>query len=264
MIDLAKKLWRERVRPWLRPSDADPDFLILGAQKAGTTWLTFLLRQQATMLRPKIKEIHYFDSDYGLGRRWYRSNFKPLAETPAPSETAPVHLRYEATPDYLFYPEVAERIARDLPDAKLVILLRDPVSRALSGYHHMVRHGLETRSFAEAVRGEDIRYGPGGYHRSGYVARGRYAEQIARYRERFSDDQILILLFEDLVSDPQGQLDRLSEFLGAPLTLPERQEAQNTGDYAREMDAETEKYIRDQTDASSAEVFKLLGRERLW
>lgn len=270
------KVWRERLRPWTRAFDGKPDFLILGAQKAGTTWLTFLLAQQTSMLRPKVKEIHYFNKFYGLGERWYRSNFATQADARArAAETGENRLlRYEATPDYLFDAEVPARIAADLPGIKLVVLVRDPVWRAVSAHRHMVRHGLETLTLQEAILGEEDRLekacqaSPQAYRHvleyHTYVARGRYFEQIERYRRLFPAEDLHILVYEDFVADPQAGLAELSGFLGAPLRLPERTAAQNVGDYERRIDPAVEQHIRKSTEADTAALFKLLGRPCPW
>src|SRR3569833_909351 len=96
----AARVWRERVRPWTRDFDSTPDFLIVGAQKSGTTWLSHLFGQQDFVLRPKVKEVHYFYRHYDLGPRWYRSNFVTSRQGRALQRMndSPRLLRYEAAP----------------------------------------------------------------------------------------------------------------------------------------------------------------------
>ncbi|HYE46150.1 MAG TPA: sulfotransferase domain-containing protein [Caulobacter sp.] len=272
----AAKVWRERIRPWTRRFDGKPDFLIIGAQKAGTTWLTFLLTQQASMLKPKVKEVHYFNKFYDLGGRWYRSNFATSADAAerARETGVPRQLRYEATPDYLFDTEVPARIAADLPGVRLVVLVRDPVWRAVSAYRHMIRHGLETRSLEDAILGEEAhleqawKTSPAAgrqaleYH--SYVARGRYFEQIERYRRLFPAQDIHVMVYEDFVADPQAALVELSRFLDAPMVMPQRTDAQNVGDYERQIEPHIERHIRRATEADTISLFEMLNRPRPW
>jgi hypothetical protein len=158
-----------------------PDFLILGAQKAGTTALYAYLRWHPEITGPSWKEVSYFDRHYRRGLSWYRGHF-PIG--------AGDRLVGEASPGYLFHPLAPERVRATVPDAKLIALLRDPVDRALSHYHHEVALGREPLSFDEALeaepertRGEDERLvtEPGYFSHAWwdytYLARGRYAAE---------------------------------------------------------------------------------------
>jgi hypothetical protein len=272
----AAKVWRERIRPLTRNFDGQPDVLVIGAQKAGTTWLTHLFTQQPNLLKPKVKEVHYFNRHYDLGPRWYRSNFATSEEAAARVRETGVSrlLRYEATPDYLFHTDAPGRIAADLPNAKLIVLVRDPVWRALSGYSHMVRAGLEARSLEAAILGEDEeleqarRASPASHRHAlefhSYVARGHYFEQLERYRGRFADKDIRVLVYEEVINEPAAALANIAEFLDVPLTMPERTTAQNVGSYERKVDPKIEQHIRDATSADSAALFNWLGRPRPW
>src|SRR5436189_26280 len=121
-----------------------PDFLILGAQKAGTTALYAYLRWHPQVTGPSFKEVSFFDRHYARGERWYRAHL-------------PVRRRAvvgEASPSYLFHPLAPERVARMLPEARLIALLRNPVDRAFSHYQHEVALGREQLSFEDALAGE--------------------------------------------------------------------------------------------------------------
>ena len=124
------------------PQHALPDFLLLGAQKAGSTSLYVHLMQHPQIIGVARKELHFFDYKSALGSWWYRTNFPTKAEMAQRSAALgkPV-LTGEASPYYLFHPHAARRIARLLPDVKLIALLRNPVDRAFSHYHHEVRGG---------------------------------------------------------------------------------------------------------------------------
>ena len=210
-----------------------PGFLGLGAQKAGTTTLQMLLASHPQVFLPDCKEVHYFSLHYARGLKWYQSHY---LEAPEGS------LAGDITPYYLFHPEAPLRIHGLLPEAKLIILLRDPVERSLSQYFHSVRLGLEHLPLEEAfvaeqsrLQGSEKALQPAtGWHRShqehSYLARSRYEVQLDRYRKLFDSDQILILRSEDLFHDTQKPWSCLIEFLGLdPCPLPQRNTRSNSG-----------------------------------
>ena len=136
-------------------------------------------------------------------------------------------LVFEATPDYLFHPLAAERAAAVVPDVRLVVMLRDPVARAWSHYHHMVELGHEPLDFAAAVAAEEDRcapdlarlrteplHDPVALLRYSYAARGRYAEQLVRWRDHFPADRLLVVRSENFFADPAAEFRRVLEFLG--------------------------------------------------
>ena len=161
-----------------------PNFLILGAQKAGTTSLYHVLRKHPDAYIPETKEIGFFfqDEQWNKGTEWYSSFFDGWEGQKAVGE---------ATPSYINYPEVPKRIAQTVPDARLIAVLRNPVDRAYSQYMDNRKRLTEPLAFRDAIE------------RRGYIARGFYHEQIARYLEYFPREQMLILLFDDLVSKPK-------------------------------------------------------------
>lgn len=113
----------------------DPDFIVIGAQRCGTTSLFRVLNDHPDVVRPTVsKGIGYFDVNYAKGARWYRSHF-PLRVT-ARLRTKGRALAFESSGYYSFHPLAAERIASDLPDVKVVLMVRDPVERAYSAYKH--------------------------------------------------------------------------------------------------------------------------------
>jgi hypothetical protein len=167
-----------------------PTFLVVGAQRCGTTLLHTILRQHPDVYVPsRRKEVHYFDRFYERGSEWYAGFFEE--ERPAVGEV---------TPDYLFEPQVPARIKALLPPCRIVVLLRDPVERAWSGYRHRLRTTDERRSFEALLAGDDE-----------IVRRGFYAEQLERYTAIFDD--VLVMSLGDLQRDPGPELDRLAAFL---------------------------------------------------
>ena len=224
--------FRARYRGTIRPLPL-PDFVIVGAQKAGTSSLFAHLAALDGVGAPERKEVHFFDRDYREGVDWYAARF------PASS------LCGEATPYYLFHPLAIERMQAVIPDAKVIVLLRDPRARAVSHYWHEVRLDLEPLDHEQALDAEEerlageeerIRADPGyrgfAHQHFSYAARGRYAGPLRRLFAAYPRRQVLVLRFEDLVTQPARALGEVHDFLGLPAldrgaVLPER----NRGDY---------------------------------
>jgi Sulfotransferase domain len=236
------KLAKRAALTWTRATSQRrpmPDYLIIGAQRSGTTSLdSYLRRHPAVVPAPLTKEVHYFDRNFHLGEGWYRAHFPTRAALQRRQRRAGLpHLPLtgEATPYYVFHPHAPQRIARLLPHAKLIVLLRDPVARAWSHYHHEVALGFEPLSFEEAIDAEDDRLGgehermlanPGYssfvHRHHSYLARGRYVEQLPAWQELFPPEQLLVVQSELLFADPDGQFARVQRFLGLPVvSLPD-------------------------------------------
>lgn len=206
-----------------------PHFLCLGAQKAGTTSLHHWLAQHPQVFLPDAKELHYFSLHHQRGPDWYRQQFA----------AARPHQRCgDITPYYLFHPAAPPRIRALVPQARLIVLLRDPVERALSGLFHAIRLGFEPLEPRQALEAEAARLegveqallagAPGhrAHQEQSYLSRSRYERQLARYRRLFPAQQLLILRSEDLFGgDSALALRRILAFLELapgpfPLQLP--------------------------------------------
>ena len=205
-----------------------PDFLILGAQRGGTTSLFRYLEQHPDVLASTRKELHYFDYQFGRGPRWYRGHF-PLASRRAAHlrRGRTVLLTGEASPYYLACPQAPRRAATTVPGARLVALLRHPVDRAWSHYRMARWQGRETLSFEEAIDAEpqrlageyeklrtDDTYYSAAYHQQSYLTRGLYLRQIQDWLRHYPREQLLLLLSEDFYRDPAAVYIRLCRFLG--------------------------------------------------
>jgi len=210
-----------------------PDFLLIGEMKCGTTTLWDLLTQDERIFAPREKELHFFSSYsfFGAsGLRWpgniagYASNFVGVAENQKIGE---------ATPNYLFDPLACRRIREVIPDVRLVVILRDPVDRAWSHYWHEVDRGVEDLSFEEALKAEPERLNRDydSRQRYSYVARGRYIENLQRFEQTFSREQLCVVFLDDLRRDLVGTICRVWQHLGleppvlANPTLPHRNRA---------------------------------------
>jgi Sulfotransferase domain len=210
-----------------------PDFLIVGAQRSGTTNLYDLLVRHPSIGAASHKEVHFFDYHYGRGERWYRGNF------PDPEGDSPDGLVCgEATPTYIGYESAPARIRELVPDAKLIVLLREPVVRAVSHYHHFCRLGNEERSFEEAIAWEYDYLSAGNRpllldspERGSdpiYLSLSAYAPQLERWLSTFPRQQLFVAFAEELFEDRDELLARLGEFLELrspfpPETVPPKQ-----------------------------------------
>jgi hypothetical protein len=208
-----------------------PDFVILGAAKAGTTSLYGWLSNHPFVAPATHKEVHYFDYNYYRRQDWYRKHFPLEAERTAFAEThGRPFITGEASPPYLSHYWAPQRLASLLPEAKLLVALRNPVDRAYSQFQMSRREGEEPlESFDEAVMAEeerlaperarafaDERYNSWAIGCWSYLMRSRYAEQVERWLALFPREQFHFVTLEDLSREPQRALDAVHEFLGLP------------------------------------------------
>lgn len=261
--------WNRAWRKMSAPARALPRYLIIGAQKCGTDSLCNWLESHPDVVPAASKEIYYFDSYFSLGSIWYRQFF-PVGRTTSG----------EATPDYLLHPRAAERISRTLPDIRLIVLLRDPVARAWSHYHHSVRWGFEKRSFADAIAGEKklltdeigrLESDPGyvslKFRQFSYLERGYYAKQLQRYFDFFDPEQVLVVKSEELFSDSQAVFDRVARFIGIrPWNVPDLT-PRNTGVYSdtiAEREPELAGWLYSHFRPYNEALYDLLGVDFGW
>ncbi len=211
-----------------------PSFLIVGAQRCGTTSLYRALARHPLVLKAVWRKgVHYFDVAYHKGPEWYRAHF-PLKATArlVARRHGQVPLAFESSPYYLFHPLAPERIAHDLPDVKAIVLVRDPVERAWSAHAHELARGFENEpSFELAVALEEERLAgeterlrrephaiSHAHRHQAYLARGRYAEQLERLDAFLGRDRVLVIDSGNLFADPWPVYDRVLDFLGLPRT----------------------------------------------
>jgi hypothetical protein len=208
-----------------------PGFLVIGGQRCGTTSMYRTLSQHPAVLKAvRHKGVHYFDTDYDKGMAWYRAHF-PLQRTADQVERrlGVRPLTFESSPYYMFHPLAAERIERDLPGVKVIVLLRDPVERAYSAHAHELARGYEDQDFEKALALEDSRLEGEAerliadpHHRShshqhhGYLQRGRYVEHLERLEKVFGRDRIHVVDSHRFFTDPEPVHDEVLEFLGLP------------------------------------------------
>lgn len=255
-----------------------PDFLIIGAQKSGTTSLLNYLRHHPSVAVPRTKELKYFDVQWSHGVRWYARHFPlhPTAAWRARQGHGPI-LVGEKSPSYLFYPAAPARAHALLPHARLIALLRDPVDRAVSHYQHNHRRKRETLSFEDALDrerehlgAEFARHAVGGgcadtrlMHWS-YLARGRYAEQLERWYGRFPRAHVLVLRAEDLFREPGATFERVQEFLGLSRWMPDTFDTHNPSGGYDPISRETRARLRDYFAPHNERLRALVGPDMRW
>jgi hypothetical protein len=212
-----------------------PNFIIAGAQKGGTTSLYNYLTEHPSIISARRKEVKFFDEQYEKGISWYRSNFPTsIQKFYIEQVRRQSFVTGEASPEYLLYPHTPKKIAKLVPHAKLIILLRNPVERAYSQYRHNVRLGFETLSFEEAIEQEEERtcaarekalriadFHDLRYQRAAYKGRGMYAEQLERWMSIFPREQFLIIRSEDFFAEPAKIYKQTLAFLNVPVFEPE-------------------------------------------
>lgn len=277
-----------RVRPpLLRATEAvaeatallrlEPAFLIVGAQRCGTTSMFKTLAQHPGVARPFLRKgIHYFDMAYERGPRWYRGHF-PLAATSRLRRLGGAGpLTGESSPYYSFHPRSADRIAADLPEVKLIMLLRDPVERAYSAHSHELARGFETEPFERAIELEEQRiagqrermladpdYSSYDLQHHAYVARGRYVEQLRRLEAAVGRDRLLVLDSDEFFSTPEPVFAEVLAFLGLPPAQGIAFERHNSR-MRSPMDDALRARLRAGYDAADADLAAWWGRTPSW
>lgn len=258
-----------------------PDLLIIGAQRSGTSSLYKYLGRHPNVAPSLRKEIQYFSVDYLEGESWYRAHFPLSVRRWLAHLLRRPFVTFEATPDYVFDPRAPQRARALVPNAKLIVMLREPAERAVSHYHHSVRSGLEDLDIEAGLRAEkerldgeveralaDASYPALALRRYSYVARGRYAEQLERWLEHYPRDQVLVLRSEALFTQPEETFARILDFVGLPPWQPP--EFRNYS-YRGGLDAdypEPPSSVRDFLDAElrapNERLVELLGEEFRW
>jgi len=264
----------EGIRSGLR---AEPSFLIIGSQKAGTTSLFNYLLKHPCVLGPTQKEVHYFSDNFLKGRSWYQNHFPPLTAVYRRAvKTGRRPVTGEASPYYIFHPCAPERVHSTLPKAKIIVMLRNPVDRAYSHYKYHVKLGAEDLAFEDALNVEEERlagedekliaddsYFSFNHKMFSYQSRGRYIEQLKRWARYYSVGDMLIVRSEDFFEDSESIFADVLRFLGLPEhRLPEYQKF-NAGGGDR-MNPETRARLLDYFAPYNKRLYQFLGREMGW
>jgi hypothetical protein len=251
-----------------------PDVFIIGAQKAGSTALFRYLMQHPNVEGCKRKEAHYFDFNFSRGERWYRGQFPLKAGLRRGSPE--LHAIVDATPGYLFDPRTPSRLHAFAPQARLLVVLRDPVERAFSHYHHVRAMGVETLDFEEALEREESRFS--GEHSRfladdayaspergmfAYARRGMYLDQLNMWLSTFPRERLLVLITEEMSARPAATVLQAQRFLGlTPYEAPSYQRV-NSRSYA-EIDRHVRQRLAQRFEEPNERLYELLGRKLGW
>jgi hypothetical protein len=249
-----------------------PSFIIIGAQRCGTSSMYHYLSGHPHIAPALNKEIHFFDLNYHHGLNWYQGNF-PLRLV---SQLRPGSITGEASPYYFFYPHTAQRIFEAFPSIKLILLVRNPADRAYSHYYHERRLGIEHLTFEEAISKEPERldgevkkiiadgaYSSFNHQHFAYISRGIYLDQLQRWFSTFPRQQILVLKSEDLFSTPKKIIDDVLDFLEIPRWTPRQFVDLNSLRYPQ-MNGSTRHRLLDFFKPHNHRLFEFLGADFGW
>ncbi|MFH1964843.1 MAG: sulfotransferase [Acidobacteriota bacterium] len=252
-----------RLKPGSKGGILLPDFFIAGAQKSGTTslavWLSqlpeFKIAKMGVPYKDRLRlEIQFFNNPIVRmkGLEWYSSRF------------ASGLINGEKTPEYLFRKSALREMHRCCPEARIVIMLRNPADRAFSAYEQYIRiyprsrnwdWVLPGRSFEDNLQAEEYASFP-----IGFLARGRYAEQLEYLFRVFPRDQVKIIIFERFVADPAAYLGDVVYFLGGS-SVNNRVDftPANVGGYSSRMADDTRRALRAYYRPYNEQLFGILG-----
>jgi hypothetical protein len=218
-----------------------PNFIVIGVTKGGTTSLHQYLAPHPEVYLVPGKELHFFDREYDRGPDWYRRQFAGAGDQ---------KIVGEMTPEYLAFPQAAERAAALVPGAKLAVILRHPVDRAYSHYWMQRSKFTSKESFEVIIRLQmaDPEATPPRPHLL-YLSIGRYIEHLERLTKFYPRESILVLIMDDLKRDPAGVYASLCTFLG----IDGRREPQELG-----------AVFNATTDLRSQRLRRLMLRKHAW
>jgi hypothetical protein len=247
-----------------------PDFIVLGAQKAGTTALYQILKQHSLIKGSNTKEIHYFNNDL-----WYSENKITSYHSffPWPHNVPKKAKLFEITPCYLFHPEVAKRLYNYNPNLKLIIIMRNPAARAFSAwtmYHHHFKTGWyreqhDPRTFTEAINEElkNLEHTSYSEDKRGYIKRGIYHYQIEAFLKYFPKNQLIFIESNEL-KEKKETLAQIQSFIDVPfenITLLQTNQSQvcEKNNFEKDLLKLKEFYL-----PYNKKLYKLIGREFNW
>ena len=252
-----------------------PTFIIIGAQKSGTSSLYAYLAEHPQLVPSSNKEVHFFDAgldpdinNYKKGEAWYRSHFSLKKDLDASQKN------FEASPLYLFNPEAPHRIYNHIPTVKIIAVLRNPTERAISQYFHEKSLNKELLPIYEAFLAEEDRlsmalknkdYKDSNFIHASYKTRGRYKEQLDRYFELFNKEKILILNSEDLFLRTEYTLKQVFNFLEVDADYKvKNRKARNVSHNRIKVEPHVYEYLNDYFKPHNKALSEMLGKEFEW
>lgn len=257
-----------------------PDALIIGAQRSGTTsFHEYVTRHPGVWGARLTKEVRFFDRNWDETTGWYRRYF--------PARSTRLRFRHrhgydlaaiDASPYYLFHPDVPRRTARVCSDVRLIAVLRNPIDRALSQYRLEVKLGFEdATTFEDALQREaarldgeeerllkDEHYLSFAHQHHSYAIRGHYMTQLERWLKFFPRERLLVLISEEIFADPYAESQRLFAFLGVPEREVGELSVLSPSRNREEMSPRTRAQLRAEFRESNQQLYEFLGRDLGW
>ena len=251
-----------------------PHFVIIGAAKCGTGSLYQYISDHPNVIYAHTKEIHYFDRNYSKGIDWYRSNF-PFLSKVAPDSPKPEKriITGEATPAYMFVPDIPQKMAEINPGAKLIMILRNPVTRSYSHYQMSVRKKRRTISFEETIKQELETFrktapDPSGlpippFDLKAILQRSIYYNQIERWLEYYPKEQILFLKSEDFFNNTAEVIQTVFDYLELPPFTNKLFYVDNPGGY-QTLQGDIYEQLTDFFRPYNQKLYDLIGKDFKW
>lgn len=254
-----------------------PQLVVAGAQRCGTTSLFRALEEHPCVFPPVMhKGVNYFDVNYTRGEKWYMGHFPLTRLAAARTRGHGAPMSFEASGYYMYHPLAPERLARDLPEVKVLVMLRDPVERAYSAHKHEMARGFETKPFdlaleleEDRLRGEvdrileDPSYRSFSHRHHAYLRRGHYAEQVSRLLDLFGPGRVLVTESERFFESPEDEYAKILEFLELPQVFPANFERHN-GRPRSPMPEGIRERLRGYFQEHDKDLADLLGQAPAW
>jgi len=280
---------RDKARPWLLKG-ADlvgrttgrlrvlPDLLICGGQRCGTTSMYKALVQQPTVFRPVWRKgVHYFDVAYDHDLSWYRAHFPLKAQLDLAERRHGVRpIAFESSPYYLFHPRALDRIASDLPEVRVLVLVRDPVERAQSAHAHELARGFETLDFVSALNAEEDRlrgehermnrdpnYVSRAHRHQAYRTRGEYVRQLDRLGQLIGRERIKVVDSHRFFAEPETVYEDVLTWLGTTAVRTPQFDQHNARDRSH-MPSNVRRELEDHFAPYDARLEPWLGHVPTW
>ena len=251
-----------------------PDFLVIGVGRGGTTSLYHYMSQHPCITKSAYDEIGFFDDNFHLGLNWYRSMFPTKFHKEKIIKKYGKFLTYDVTPSYIRHPWIIKRILENLPNPKIIIILRNPVDRTYSHYQMSKRNGNEKRTFEDVIESDKINiqkneHTPKNMNyfqtvvENSYLARSFYEEQLQIWFKHFPKNKFLIISTEELAFSTDKSLEKIFTFLGVSNHKIFDLTKQNKADYPQ-MNSDTRKMLLDYFRPFNEKLYLLLGYRLDW
>ncbi len=255
-----------------------PDLVLAGVQRSGTTAMFEALYRLPNVERPRRgKGSHYFSYKFSRGWEWFQSQFPTTRWADrVEARTGRPLFCFDACPYYLFHPFAVERMAQALPDVKVMVMLRDPVRRAESHYHHSVSHGHEDLPFVEALAREEERmageidrmeqdwsYWSHSHEHHSYFSKGVYVEQLERLFRFYDRDQVMVIQSEEFYRNSNEVLAEVTAWLGLQSVTLDQDDDRNGHSY-KKMDEEMRSHLIELYREPNERLYELLGVRYDW